>query len=61
MRCQESKIRKELELLFFKPTDVSIDDRDKFEEKEMMKKRTFAKKNLYDWFINYIRELIKKR
>ena len=61
MRCQESEIRKELELLFFKPTDVSIDDRDKFEEKEMMKKRTFAKKNLYDWFINFIRELIKKR
>ena len=30
----------------FKPSNGSIDDKDKFEEKELTKKRTFAKKHL---------------
>ena len=33
----------EIEELFFKPIDVSIDDMDKFQEKEMTKKRPFGK------------------
>ena len=33
---------------------------DKFEEKEMMKKRLFAKNTCYDLLINYIPELIKR-
>ena len=32
---------------------------DKFDEKEMMKKRLFAKNTCYDWLVNYIPELIK--
>ena len=30
----------------FKPTNVSINDMDKFEKKELIKKRTFSKKQL---------------
>ena len=36
---------------------------DKFQKKELTKKRTFTKKtwyNWYDWLINYISEPIKK-
>ena len=43
LRDMKSKIRKEIEELFLKPINVSINDMDKFEEKEMMKKITFAK------------------
>lgn len=33
----------------------------KSEQKEMLKKRMFAKSTWYYWFINYISELIRKR
>ena len=33
----------EMEELFFKPIDVSADDMNKFQEKEMTKKRPFVK------------------
>ena len=38
---------------------MSIDDLDKFEEKEM-KKIMAVKNNWYDWLINYIPEPITK-
>ena len=43
---------------------MSIDDMDKFEQTEMMKKRWLAKNtwnNWYNWLINCIPEPIKKR
>ena len=43
LRDMKLKIRKEIEELFLKPITVSINDMDKFEEKETMKKITFAK------------------
>ena len=46
----------------FTPVSVSIDDMVKFEEKETMGKRTFAKNSWYDsynWLINYIPESIR--
>ena len=45
---------------YFKPIFVSIDNMDKFEEKEVMKERIFTKNTWYDWLINYIPEPIKK-
>ena len=38
---------------------MSLDDMDKFEEKEMKKVRSF-KKTWHDWLINYISESIRK-
>ena len=56
---REVKIEREIEKLFFKPITVSIDDMDKFEQKEMKKKSPF--KNMwYNWLINYTPELIRK-
>ena len=55
----EVKIKGEIEELFFKPIIVSIDDMDKFEQKEMKKKRP-VKNTWYDWLINYIPGSIKK-
>ena len=40
-------IKNEIKELLFKPINVSTDGMDKFEEKEMMKKRTFAR-NIFD-------------
>ena len=54
LRNRETKIRKEVEELFFKIVIVSIDNRDKFDEKEMMKKRPSAKCTWFNWLINYI-------
>ena len=48
-----------MEELFFKPINVSIDDMDKFEQKEM-KKKIPIKNPLYNRLINYIPEPIKK-
>ena len=31
----------------------------KFEDKEMMKKRSFAKNTWYDWLINYVSKPLK--
>ena len=37
----------------------SIDYMRKFEDKEMMKKRSFAKNTWYDWLINYVSKPLK--
>ena len=50
------KIKKEIEELFYRPTNMSIIEMNKFEEKEMMKKRTCA---WYNWLSNYISGSIK--
>ena len=47
----------------FKPINISINNMDKFEKKELTKKRTFTKStwyDQYDWLIKYIPEPIKK-
>ena len=43
----------------FKPINICINDMDKFEKKELTKKRTFTKTTSYEWLINYIPEPIK--
>ena len=50
------KIRRKIEDLFFKPITLSMDNMNKFKEKEMMKKRLFAKNIWYDGLINCILE-----
>ena len=40
LKDREVKIKREIEELFFKPLIVSIDDMDKFEQKEMKKIRS---------------------
>ena len=45
----------------FKPINISIDDMDKFEQKGMMKKRTFAKYTQCNLLITYIPRPIKKQ
>ena len=56
---REVKIKREIEELFFKPIIVSIDDMDKFEQKEMKKIRP-VKNTWYDFLINYIPEPTRK-
>ena len=51
--------KREIEELFFKPIIVSIDEMDKFEQKEMKKIRPIQSA-WYDWFINYIPASIRK-
>ena len=36
----------------FKTINISTSDIDKFEKKELTKKRTFTKNTWYDWLIN---------
>ena len=59
MKDREVKIKWETKELFFKLIIVSIDDMDKFEEKEMKKIRS-VENTWYDWLINYIPEPIRK-
>ena len=59
MKNREVKNEREIEELFFKPIIVSIDDMDKFEQKEMKKIRPI-KNTWYDWLIDCIPELIRK-
>ena len=59
LKDREVKIKREIEELFFKPIMVSIDDMDKFEQKEMKKIRPI-KNTWYDWLINFIPEPIRK-
>lgn len=47
------KIRKKIGELFNKPINVSIDDMDKFEEKETMKKERLEKNTCYNCLFNY--------
>ena len=56
---REVKIKREIKKLFFEPTIVSIDDMDKFEQKET-KKIGPIKNTWYDWLINYIPEPVTK-
>ena len=60
LKDKEVKIKREIEELFFKPIIVSLDDMDKFEQKEIKKVRPI-KDTWYDWLINYIPEPIRKR
>ena len=59
LKDREVKIKVELEELFLKPINESIDDMDKFEQKEMKKTRPI-KSTWYDCLINYIPEPIRK-
>ena len=43
IKDREVKIKREIEELFFKPITVSIEDIDKFEQKEMKKIRPIKK------------------
>ena len=45
---------------FSKAINVSIDDMEKFEEKEMINKIPFVKSPWYNWLINYFFECITK-
>ena len=47
LKNREVKIKREIEELFFKPLIVSLDDTDKFEQKEMKKIR-LIKNTWYD-------------
>ena len=57
---RELKIKREMEQLFFKPIIVSIDDVDKYEQKEMKKIRPINN-TWHDWLINYTPEPFKDR
>ena len=59
LKGRKVKIKREMEELFFKPIIVSTDDMDKFEQKEMKKKRPI-KNTWYDWLINYVPNPIRK-
>ena len=59
IKDRDVKIKREMEELFFKPNNVSIDGMAKFEQKEMKKKGPI-KKTWYDWLINYIPGPVKK-
>ena len=59
MKDREVKIKREIEELFIKLIIVSIDNMDKFDQQEMMKKRTI-KNTRYDWLIKNIPEPIRK-
>ena len=59
LKDREIKIKSEIEELFFKLIIVSIDDMDKFEQKEVKKIKPI-KNTWYDWSINYIPEHIRK-
>ena len=58
LKGREANIKREMEELFFKLIIVSIDDMEKFEQKEMKKIR-LIKNTWYDWLINYIPESIR--
>ena len=59
LKKREIKLKKVIEELFFKPVIVSIDDMDRFEQKEIKKKRPI-KITRYDCKISYIPSSIKK-
>ena len=59
LKDREVKYKREIQKLFFKPIMVSIDNMDKFEQKEMKKIRQ-VKITWYDWLIDYIPAPIRK-
>ena len=56
---REIKIKRAIEVLFFKPIIASTDDMENFEEKEMKKVPPF-KNNWYVWLVNCISEPVRK-
>ena len=58
LKDTEVKIKRAIEELFFKSIILSIDDMDKFEQKNM-RKISPIKNTWYDWLINYLPELIR--
>ena len=58
LKGREANIKRKVEELLFKLIIVSIDDMEKFEQKEMKKIR-LIKNTWYDWLINYIPESIR--
>ena len=58
LKDREVKIKRAIEELFFKSIILSIDDMDKFEQKNM-RKISPIKNTWYDWLINYLPELIR--
>ena len=59
LKDKEVKIKREMEQIFFKPINLSIDDMEKFDQKDMDKKRPI-KNTWYYWLINCIPEAITK-
>ena len=59
LKKREIKLKKVIEELFFKPVIVSIDDMDRFEQKEIKKKRPI-RITWYDCEISYIPSSIRK-
>ena len=59
LKNTEMRSKREVVELFFKPIIVSIDGRDKFEQKETKKIRPINN-TWYDWLINYITEPKRK-
>ena len=58
LKGREANIKRKVEELLFKLIIVSIDDMEKFEQKEMKKIR-LIKNTWYDWLSNYIPESIR--
>ena len=50
VKDREVRIKREIEELFLKPIIVSMDDMDKFEQKEM--KIRPIENTLFDWLVN---------
>ena len=59
LKDRETKIKREIGKLFFKPNNITIDDIDRFEKVEMKKIRPI-KNTCYDLLINWIPEPIRK-
>ena len=59
LKDRETKIKREIGKLFFKPNNITIDDIDRFEKVEMKKIRPI-KNTCYDLLINCILEPIRK-
>ena len=59
LKDRNVKTKREIDELFLKTIMVSIDDMDKFEQKELKKIRPI-KNTCYDWLIDYFPEPIRK-
>ena len=54
------KNKKEIDELLLRPITVFIDHKDRFEQKEMKKKKKRIKSTWYYWLIEYISEPLRK-
>ena len=59
LKDREANIKQAIDL-FFKPIILSIDEMDRFEQKQMKKIRPI-KNTCYDWLINYILQPIRRQ